>query len=224
MFFLHLFQVPTLCAHSDTELSCISSVTTDKNLAIDKNPVKKDDQQERDHVVKESEDINTAEQYLQQQHQQLAQLQQQVVLIFSTINSLITFLQVKTLLQNHHFSNPTATQKAVYTTEASTNTGQSLLSLNSCTTTVSQDGPSLPSLQTLEQSTLTSAASSFLDIPSPDHTHYNRESSPELGASASCYQDHSHHSVSTVNNTSQWKDNSQLYLRLKVSLVIKFEN
>ena len=97
--------------------------------------------------------------------------------------------------------------------EASTNTGQSLLSLNSCT--ASQDGSSLPSLQTLEQSTLTSTASSFLDIPSPDHTHYNRESSPELGASASRYQDHS---VST--DITQWKDNSDLYLRLKVCALV----
>ena len=101
--------------------------------------------------------------------------------------------------------------------EASTNTGQSLLSLRSSSTTIaSQDGPSLPSLQTLEQSTLTSTATSFFDIPSPDHTHYNRESSPELGASASCYQDRSHHSVSTATETTEWKDSSELYLRLKV--------
>ena len=164
--------------------------------------MKKDRQQLEDHVVEESEAVNTAEQYLQQQRQQLAQLQEQVIdSIFSTIKY-YSSSQVKTLLQNPHFSNAAAQQGV----EASTNTGQSLLSL-----TASQDGSSLLSLQTLEQTTLTSAASSFLDIPSPDHTHYNHESSPELGASASCYQDHS---VST--DTSRWKDNSDLYLRLKV--------
>ena len=139
-----------------------------------------------------------------------------------------TVSQVKSLLQGSHLSNTnhsTASQ-TMHTTEAATNTGQSLFSLPSLSSpsgsVILQEKASLPSLHTLECSAVTSTPSSFLDMLSPDHTNWSscgRESSPEVGTSASHCEEHIHTSLASVSSA-EWTDHNELYLRLKVCVCV----
>lgn len=91
--------MPTLCVDSDTELSCISSLAVEKNLVDERekrkteesegeskedteNEEQNEEQEEEAGMVRqEKEHTVVAAQFIQQQHQQLVELQEQVSII-----------------------------------------------------------------------------------------------------------------------------------------------
>lgn len=92
--------MPTLCVDSDTELSCISSLAVEKNLVDEREKRKTEEsegeskedteneeqneeqkEEEAGMVRQEKEHTVVAAQFIQQQHQQLVELQEQVSII-----------------------------------------------------------------------------------------------------------------------------------------------